>query len=487
MNRIIESIKTNSKGRRVWIISCVAAFCLVFAVIVSLSVIKSEAKVTFILDKTLLTAGDYTDSPSLADLLNIVYTGDIDLMSGTTEYYYPIGSIMDNSRMFTVTSSSGTKISGYQCYIYANAVYNKLFGEYVGHGTGLKNSVNVIENAPKATYELFKNAGVVCGAYMRTTENADGSYSGSRGHSLVIMKYDENEITYIEGNGEGQGIVRGAILSWDDFNARQLTGRSRRICHVTQPKAEYYNSLYGSSYVSVKYLKGDSTGGTVPSSLKLKYRDTFTIPDKGTLVNQNYSFSGWYCQRTDNGYIANAKGGWSSAADVSSGKATKRTFRPGEVLVFDSYFILSGGQHMMANQEIVFIPIWNAPDPPRPEGPFAIGVSYEKTGNYVDLYIDVTNNPGVSYLELLLEYPDDLKMVSVSNGEVLGGMYAGDAIDIISWKMAGDLFAKGRLITVRFEATGVLTGKTITYSILSCCGEPGDVPVSPASGSVTIN
>lgn len=486
MKKLIESIKTNSKGRRVWVVFCAVAFCFVLAITVCLSVIRSEAKVTFILDKTLLTAGDYTDSPAMADLLNIIFSGDIDLFSGSTEYYYPIGSIMDNNKMFTVTSSNGSRINGYQCYIYANAVYNKLFGEYVGHGTGLIHSVNVIQNAGEASYELFKNAGVKCGAYMRTTENADGSYSGSKGHSLVILKYDENEVTYIEGNGEGQGIVRGAILSWSDFNARQVTGRKRRICHVTQPTDDYYNSLYGSSYVNVKYSAGESESGTVPSSIHIRYNQSFTIPDKGNLVKNGYTFGGWYCQRTDNGYIANAKGGWSTSADIASGKAIKRTFRPGDTLVFDSYFFLSGGHHMTSNQEIVFIPIWIPPDPPRPEGPFALSASYSVSGNYVDFCIEVTNNPGVSYLELLVEPEDGLRLVFVTNGTVLGGMYSGESTDIISWKMAGDLFTKGMLVTLRFEASKGLSGLKINYNIISCCGEPGDVPVSPQSGTITI-
>lgn len=485
VNRLSGTVQ---KGCRVrWMLSCAAAFCVVFCLILSFNVIQSDAKVVFILDPNELVAGDYTDSPAMADLLNIIYSGDIDLMSGSTEYYYPIGSIMDNSRLFSVYSKNGNRINGYQCFIYANAVYCKLFGEYVGHGTGLSHSVNVIENAGEASYEQFKAAGVVCGAYMRTTANKDGSYNGSNGHSLIIMKYDENEVTYIEGNGEGQGIVRGAILSWSDFNARQITGRGRRICHVTQPTAEYYNSLYGSSYVTVKFSKGISTGGTAPASLKLKYRQSFTVPGQGTLSYLDYKFEGWYCQRTDSGLIANTKGGWSSEADIASGKAQRRVFFAGNELTMNSYFFNSGGVHMSSNQEIVFSPAWEAPEPERPQGAFALAQSYERSGDYIDYYIDVENNPGVSYLELIINCSEGLSLISVENGDVLGGMYAGDVTDVISWRMAGDLFGNGRLLCARLRCDdGTPSDESISFTILCCYGEPGEVEFLPADGALKI-
>ncbi len=490
MKKPADFIKNRFKGKRARIIvSCVASFCLVMVAVILITVINSSAKVVFISDPKVLVAGDYTDSPSLADALNNIFAGDLDLMYGTTEYYYPIGSVMDNKKMFTVTSKSGKKCSGYQCYIYANAAYNKLFGEYVAHGTGLVNSENVLENKAEASYQMFKNAGVMCGAYMRTTGNADGSYNGSNGHSLIILKYDENEITYFEGNGEGQGLVRGAVLSWKDFNARQVTGRNRKICHITQPKASYFNSLYGSSYVKISYSKGNSTSGSVPASVNIKYRQMFTVADKGSLSYNGYDFYGWSCRRTDLGLIANTAGGWSTQAEISGGAAEMKIFKPGEVHTFSSYFFNSGGVHMQTGQGILFYPEWAAEATPAPTGPFTVSSScVKKAGNTLEFYIDVSNNPGCAYLELVLDLPEGVTVDSVENGEVLGGMYAGEATDIISWKMAGDLYGTGRLVKVILKTDGKNhNGQSVGYEIISCCGMIGDVEVGNKIGSAKIN
>lgn len=57
-----------------------------------------------------------------------IYNGDIDLYTNyncSNEVYLPVGSRMSTSKMFHVKSNvSGQTVAGWQCYIYANAVYN---------------------------------------------------------------------------------------------------------------------------------------------------------------------------------------------------------------------------------------------------------------------------------------------------------------------------------------------------------------------------
>lgn len=482
MKNGMENIKKSFKGRRAWVyISGAAAFCLIFALVLVITVINSNAKVVYVVDPSELIAGDYTDSPKLADSLNGIFAGDIDLMASGTEYIYPVGSVMNNSKMFTVTSNKGSSVRGYQCFIYANAVYNKLFGEYVSHGTGLLNSVNVIENKPTASYALFTSVGVRCGAYMRTTENADGSYSGSKGHSLIILTYDKDTITFIEGNGDGKGLVRAGIMTWDDFNTRMLTGRNRVICHVTQPVASYYDSLYGNSYITVSYQKGASKSGTVPVSKKIKYRQDITLPGPGDLSCGSDIFAGWYCQRPDSGLIANTAGGWSTPDEIASGKARKRIFKADSVINFNSYFYYSSGTHLRDGQSVNFVAEWTAPPTARPDAPITFTSACSVSGGYVNYTIDVKDNPGCSYLEIVLDVPEGLKIESIENGVVLGGLYAGDATEVISWKMAGDLCGTGRLINVKFkyDSAASYTGKSIGFKVLTCCNEFGDVEFSP--------
>ena len=133
------------------------------------------------------------------------------------------------------------QISGYQCYIYANAVYYYLFGDIPYHGSGIsgywKDSKTVLKNQSSASYSRFSNAGVGFGAYIRTTANSDGSYSGSYGHSLIVLTYDSSGITYLDCNSNGKGLVRIARETWSEFNSSQVSGKSRRIAHVVQCKS----------------------------------------------------------------------------------------------------------------------------------------------------------------------------------------------------------------------------------------------------------
>jgi hypothetical protein len=63
---------------------------------------------------------------------------------------------------------------------------------------------------------------------------------------MIILAYDLETITYLEGNGDGNGLIRVAIRTWSDFNLRQLSGRGRYIAHMVQPTEEFYQSQYPS-------------------------------------------------------------------------------------------------------------------------------------------------------------------------------------------------------------------------------------------------
>ena len=226
---------------------------LVLALLVSVlyPALPKAAAVEYILEPSMLQGSDYTSSDQLARVLDEVFAGDIDIYSDaayTAEVSMPVGISMSNSTQYYVQSQvSGKPVSGWQCYIYGNAVYNKLFREWVGHANGFAHSQVVISGGVSdLTYDMMAQAGVLCGAYLRTTGNSDGSYNGNVGHSMIILAYDQETITYLEGNGDGNGLIRVAIRPWDDFNLRQLSGRGRYIAHMVQPTEEFYRENYPS-------------------------------------------------------------------------------------------------------------------------------------------------------------------------------------------------------------------------------------------------
>ena len=242
--------------------------------VIPISCIPISAK-SYIKNPNDASGGSYTNSSALASELDKVFAGDIDVYSDskcTKEVSMPIGTNMSNSTQYYVKSKvTGKNVSGWQCYIYANAVYNKLFNEWVGHGTSFSHSAVVISGgANTATYEMFKKAGVRCGAYMRTTGSKSGAYDGNVGHSLIILSYDSSYVNYLEGNGDGNGAIRITKTTWSEFNSGQLSGRSRYISHVVQPIDSYYDSLYlDDVQINKLTINYNANGGSIGTTYKV--------------------------------------------------------------------------------------------------------------------------------------------------------------------------------------------------------------------------
>lgn len=229
------------------------------------------------------SGASYTGSAALASKLDAVFEGKIGLSKSSSfksTVSAPLGSSKMTSRnqYYIKNKTTGAVTNGWQCYIYANAVYNTLFNEYIGRAASLSHSKVLISGGSnKASYDQFSKAGVKCGAYMRTTTKSSGAYNGSAGHSLIVLSYNANNITYLEGNADGHGLVRIVTRTWADFNNNQLSGRSRYICHVVQPTETYYNSLYSATSGGSSEEKTVSTtagNGTVSYSRVLSYKSS---------------------------------------------------------------------------------------------------------------------------------------------------------------------------------------------------------------------
>lgn len=238
------------------IVKKIAAFALIIAMaalVVPMGDFNTVYAASYITSAASTGGSAYTDSTALAAKLNTVFAGDIGLYTSgslkSTANAKLGSSVMTGSKLYYIKNkTSGVTTSGWQCFIYANAVYNTLYNEYVGRATALSNSKVVISGGSNtASYKQFKDAGVRCGAYIRTTNKSSGAYNTSTGHSMIVLSYNANGITYLEGNANGKGLVRIATRTWSEFNSNQLSGRSRYICHVVQPTDDYYNSLYGTS------------------------------------------------------------------------------------------------------------------------------------------------------------------------------------------------------------------------------------------------
>lgn len=233
--------------------------------------LPAHAASSYIRDASRLRGADYTNIPALASALDTVFSGAPKMYADircTTLAPAPIGSRnVPLGRTYYVKSPSGSVYSGTSCYIYANAVYATLFGDVPYHGEpgSWVDSRRVGGNIASASYDTFASLGVRCGALMRTTSNSDGSYNGNTGHSMIVLTYDRSGITYLEGNGDGNGLIQVTTRSWDTFNSSTVSGRGYKISFIVQPTQSYYDSLLTGDKKKpsqlVGYLSRTKTGG----------------------------------------------------------------------------------------------------------------------------------------------------------------------------------------------------------------------------------
>ena len=178
------------------------------------------------------SGSDYTDDEQLASRLDEVFAGDA-LIFQNEDQGYPIGSSIGTYPAFPHRVAG---LLGYECYIYANAVYYYLFEDVPYHGNiGYKHSTVPLRGGDAITYELLRDNGINCGAYVRTTSSSDGTYNGASGHSFIILEYDRDGIDVLQANNEGPGIVSLDRYDWDTFDL--LLGRywGGYISHVINP------------------------------------------------------------------------------------------------------------------------------------------------------------------------------------------------------------------------------------------------------------
>ena len=179
------------------------------------------------------TGADFTSDAALAEKLDNVFQGKTALFINTDETY-PIGSRLDNSFKYYWYNDFSF---GWECYAYANAVYCYLFDDRPLPQCYYYNSVSVdgMQGLGKLSYETLSEAGVGCGAYVRTTGQADGTYDRLDGHSFILLGYDQKSIVYLEGNADRKGLIAITKKTWSEFNKSIL--KTRKISYIVQPKS----------------------------------------------------------------------------------------------------------------------------------------------------------------------------------------------------------------------------------------------------------
>ncbi len=313
-----------------------------FALLITVFSVPANAWVQYT-KPSQVSGSDYTDNPAFARALDNLFAGDIDLYtdkSRKNEVSMPLGFRLSMSKQYYMYSTSRkTQTYGWTCFIYSNGAFNKLFGEYVHRGDALKNCyIAVGKGASKMTYDLLKNANIIAGAYIRTSPKSDGSYYGEDGHSMIILAYDKTHITYLEGNGDGKGLVRITKRTYAEFNSAQLTGRGRKITHIVQPKEEWFNTLYPNGPECYNYtFSYDANGGTgEQENITVPYNGEFSL-FADAFDHYSYDFNGFNILRnTDGKWLC--EDGWYEDSQITLSNP-RRIVKSGENLKLDESFL----------------------------------------------------------------------------------------------------------------------------------------------------
>ena len=221
-------------------ISLLLSICICICALPGMAVTASAEGMTYqwITVREEVDGSDFTDNQNLAGVLNNILDGNANVFydAGFTKM---VNTELGSSRvrnngvnMYVGPVKDGETNVGTSCWIYANGVYYTLFGECTGSGIVGKNSQMLdlkTTGNRNFTYENFVAWGVrpEPGALIRT----------QCGHSLIVLDYNEEGITILDGNGNGKGLIAIRKLAWNY--------QSFRAKYIIQPSQTHFDSLYG--------------------------------------------------------------------------------------------------------------------------------------------------------------------------------------------------------------------------------------------------
>ena len=181
--------------------------------------------------------GDFTSSVVLATALNRIFDGNASIYHDA-EFTRPVKTELGSNRVpnngvnkYVGPYGEDDNNVGTSCWIYANGVYFTLFGECTGNGTAGEHSEKLDLSGSENynfSYENFVRWGVrpEPGALVRTR----------CGHSLVILDYDSEYVTILDGNGNGKGLIAIRRMKWNH--------QTFRAKYIIQPTQTHFDMLY---------------------------------------------------------------------------------------------------------------------------------------------------------------------------------------------------------------------------------------------------
>ena len=122
----------------------------------------------------------------------------------------------------------GNGHAGTSCFAYANAFYGKFYDGFSPHDA-LNGNHQRVKATGRITYQNFVKWGVRNDAVVYIREGS---------HSVIVLHYDENYITIIDGNGDEKGLVAIRKQPWRRTSGANIFNEKPSL--IVQPKTSYF-------------------------------------------------------------------------------------------------------------------------------------------------------------------------------------------------------------------------------------------------------
>ncbi len=211
-----------------------------------------------------VSGSEFSAKSSIANKLDEMFAGDIGLYKDKNKTQLVDASLgtrnVPNNGVYQYWGP--TPRAGTSCFAYANAFYGHFYdGVYPHHS--LNSNHQTIKATGKITYENFVKWGVRDDAAVYIREG---------NHSIIVLTYDKNYLTYVDGNGDGKGLIAIRKEAWKRGSGANIYNQKPSL--IVQPTTKYFPAGSMKSEGSVSCVNGgnshDWDKGTVTKKASCK-------------------------------------------------------------------------------------------------------------------------------------------------------------------------------------------------------------------------
>jgi len=177
-----------------------------------------------------ISGSEFSSKSSIAKKLDKMFAGDIGLYKDakkTTLVNAALGTRnVPNNNVYQYWGPAPR--AGTSCFAYANAFYGHFYdGVYPHHS--LNSNHKTIKATGKISYANFVKWGV---------RNDAAVYIREGNHSIIVLYYDENYITYVDGNGDAKGLIALRKEAWKRGKGANIYDQKPSL--IVQPTTAYF-------------------------------------------------------------------------------------------------------------------------------------------------------------------------------------------------------------------------------------------------------